>query len=117
MDRINQEHNFGVTRHDRLGLQVKPAFVSFAVMSSNTAGRTIAKDETLSKEGLSQDGVYAYRLTKAGEPDRLVLWVEGGQKSVQLPAGFTATNMFGTPLVFASDNVTLTDEPIWVVLR
>jgi hypothetical protein len=112
LDRIDQEHNFGIIRNDRLGLQVKPAFVSFAVMSSNTAGRTITKDTVLSK-----DGVYAYRLTKVGEPDRLVLWTENGEKQVRLPAGFTATNMFGTPLVFASNDVALTDEPIWVVLK
>ena len=112
LDRVDQEHNFGIIRHDRLGLQVKPAFVAFAVMSSNTAGRTISKDETL-----SQDGVYAYRLTKAGEPDRLVLWVERGEKTVQLPAIAEATNLFGTPLVFASESITLTDEPIWIILR
>ena len=109
-DRIDQEHNFGLIRHDRLGLQVKPAFVSFAVMSSNTAGRKIAKDETL-----SQDGVYAYRLTKSGEPDRLVLWVEHGEKRIVLPGISSATNMFGTPLQFTENIVTLTDEPIWAV--
>jgi hypothetical protein len=111
LDRIDQEHNFGIIRHDRLGLQVKPAFVAFAVMSGNTAGRQIVKDETLSK-----DGVYAYRLTKAGEPDRLVLWVAQGEKTVRLPTMVSATNLFGTPLRFASDSVTLTDEPIWIVV-
>jgi len=93
-------------------LQVKPAFVAFAVMSASTAGRDIAKDETL-----SQDGVYAYRLTKDGEPDRLALWVEHGEKSVRLPEGFTATNLFGTPMQFPSNSVTITDEPIWAVLK
>ncbi|MCL2711212.1 MAG: glycoside hydrolase family 5 protein [Planctomycetaceae bacterium] len=112
LDRIDQEHNFGLIRHERLGFQVKPAFVAFAVMSGNTAGRDIKRDETL-----SQDGVYAYRLTKDGEADRLVLWVEHGQKPVQLPAFASATNMFGTPLLFPSETITLTDEPIWVVLR
>jgi hypothetical protein len=112
LDRIDQEHNFGLIRHDRLGLQVKPAFVAFAVMSGNTAGRTIAKDESL-----SQDGVHAYRLTKAGEPERLVLWVEQGLVEMGLPAFTSATNMFGTPLQFDGNAVTLTDEPIWVVLK
>jgi hypothetical protein len=112
LDRIDPEHNFGIIRNDRLGLQVKPAFVAFAVMSQNTAGRKITKDEALSK-----NGVYAYRLTKAGESDRLVLWVAEGEKPVQLPAITGATNMFGTSLTFANNSVTLTDEPIWVVVR
>ena len=109
LDRIDQEHNFGIIRNDRLGLQIKPAFVAFAVMSANTADRQITKDETLSK-----DGVYAYRLTKSGEADRLVLWVEHGGKEIRLPKFSSAANLFGTPLQFASETVTLTDEPIWV---
>ena len=115
VDRIDQEHNFGLIRHDKLGLQVKPAFVAFAVMSRNTAGRSIIKDEALSK-----DGVYAYRLTKDGEPDHLVLWVEHGEKTVQFPKDFAASlvlNLFGTPLQFSSKSITLTDEPIWMVLK
>ena len=112
LDRIDQEHNFGIIRNDRLGLQVKPAFVAFAVMSSNTAGRSIAKDESL-----SQDGVYAYRLAKAGEPDRMVLWVDRGRKEVRLPTISGATNMFGTPLLFEGNTITLSDEPIWMVLQ
>ena len=111
-DRIDQEHNFGLICHDRLDLQVKPAFVAFSVMSSNTAGRRIAKDEVL-----SQDGVYAYRLTKAGESDRLVLWVEQGEKRVRLPSISSVMNMFGTPLQFGDGVVMLTEEPIWAVLQ
>ena len=112
LDRIDQEHNFGILRHDRLGLQVKPAFVAFAVMSANTAGRKITKDASL-----SQDGAYAYRLTKTGEPDRLVLWVEHGEKMVRLPEISSATNLFGTALATPSSTVTLTNEPVWIELR
>jgi hypothetical protein len=114
LDRTDQEHNFGIIRNDQQGLQVKPAFVAFAVMSRNTAGRNIEKDETLSK-----DGVYAYRLTKSGEPDRLVLWVENGEKPVRLPAVSSATTLFGTPLTvdLADTPLTLTDEPIWAVVK
>ncbi len=110
LDRIDQEHNFGVIRNDKLGLQVKPGFVAFAVMSANTAGRTISKDETLSK-----NGVLAYRLKKDGKPDGLVLWTASGEKSVRLPKVSAATNLFGTPLRFDAKAITLTDEPIWVV--
>jgi len=42
--------------------------------------------------------------------------VESGEKPVRLPAIASAANLFGTPLVFPSETVTLTDEPIWVVL-
>ena len=111
-DRVDQEHNFGLIRHDRLGLQVKPAFIAFSVMSGNTSGRNIAKDERL-----SQDGVYAYRLSKEGEPDRLVLWIAEGERQIMVPAITSATNMFGTPLRLRGRSVTLTDAPIWVVLR
>jgi hypothetical protein len=112
LDRSDSEQNFGLIRNGQLGYQVKPGFVAFAVMSRNTAGRNIAKDETFSK-----DGVYAYRLTKDGEPDRLVLWLETGEKRVKLPAASGVTNLFGTPLQFSSNSVTLTDEPIWVTLK
>jgi len=43
LDRIDQEHNFGIIRHERLNSQIKPSFVAFAVTSSNTAGRNITK--------------------------------------------------------------------------
>jgi hypothetical protein len=56
-------------------------------------------------------------LTKDGEPDRLVLWVETGEKRVNIPAASGVTNLFGTPLQFSSNSVTLTDEPIWVTLK
>ncbi len=112
LDRIDQEHNFGVIRNDKLGLQVKPGFVAFAVMSANTAGRNILPDEKLSK-----DGVLVYRLQKAGESDRLVLWTTNGEKTVRVENVSSATNLFGTPLHFDSKSMTLTDEPIWVVLK
>jgi len=112
LDRIDQEHNFGIIRHDRLNLQIKPAFVAFAVMSGNTSGRNIKRDETL-----SQNGVYAYCLTKDGESDRLVLWVEHGEKTVLVPSISSVTNLFGTLLVPSLETITLTEEPIWVVLK
>jgi hypothetical protein len=111
LDRIDQEHNFGIIRNDRLGLQIKPAFVAFAVMSANMADRCITKNELL-----SQNGMHAYDLTKSGEAYRLVLWVEHGEKEIQLPEFSSVTNLFGTPLQFASETVTLTDEPIWITL-
>jgi hypothetical protein len=113
LDQLDEEQNFGLLRDDRLGLHAKPAYIAFAVMTRQTAGRNIIADQQIGNE---KENLFAFRLQKPNEPDILVLWTSEGTQKVRLTeTAINSCNLFGTPLKIPENNYwTISEEPLWI---
>ncbi len=111
----NGEHNFGIVRNagDDLGKNVpKPAYVSYATMTRQLAGKSFVKAESICED------VYGYLFDGTGGPVRVLWSTKPMQVKIKTNSPIAITDMMGRTDTYSPLNgyvyLSLSGSPVYV---